>query len=538
MRIVISGAKNSGKSTIGPALAGRLGIPFVDLDDQVVDLAKAGGIQSSSCAEVYRAVGRDGFRALERQAAGALEQDRYMVLATGGSTLMDRESRHLLRPRSVWVYLHALAQTLWDRIDKNALPAYLENVDDPHARFVERVECIHEVVGQRCDLEIATGGKDADTILGELVDLLHQELAVRATAANTFGEVIRLTTFGESHGPMMGAVLDGVRPGLALSENDIQGDLDRRRPGQSQVATERKESDTVRIVSGVFEGKTTGAPIGMLIPSADSRSSHYEAFKDLFRPGHADYTFWQKYGIRDYRGGGRSSGRETASRVAGGAVARAILADRGVTVRAYTMQVGEVVAETVDHGEIERNPVRCPDPAAATAMEKVIIAAKEAGDSVGGIVQIEVTGLPAGLGDPVFLKLDARLGGAILSLGAIKGIEFGTGFACAAMRGSEHNDQMEDGAFLSNHAGGILGGISTGQPLLARVVVKPTASVSVKQKTVDIAGENRSIEIEGRHDPCIAPRIVPAIEAMVALTLLDAWEIQDRLRPGWCDKAR
>jgi chorismate synthase len=533
MRIVITGPKASGKSSVGSALSERLRVPFSDLDDLVLRKAAAAGLPARHCGELFRAVGEGRFRELERETLAGLDRHGYFVLATGGSTLFDRASRGLLRPASLWVYLRASSDCLWSRIEHGPLPAYLRDSSDPRADYARRVDCIDELLSPRCDLCVNTETEDIDGIVDEVVEALHAELAVRASAPNTLGEIVRLTTFGESHGPMIGAVLDGVRPGLPLTAADIQRDLDRRRPGQSAVSTARKESDTVQIVSGVFEGKTTGAPVGLLIRNADHRSSHYEAIKDLFRPGHADFTFWQKYGIRDYRGGGRASGRETATRVAGGAVARKILAERGVTIRGWTLEIAGIAAERIDFDEIDRNPVRCPDPAAAERMEAAILSAKEAGDSVGGIAQVEAHGLPAGLGDPVFSKLDARLGAALFSVGAVKGVEIGSGFGGARRRGSEHNDAMRDGAFLSNHAGGILGGISTGQPLVARVAVKPTASVGLEQQAMDIYGANRTIRIEGRHDPCIVPRIVPVLEAMFALTLLDAWEIQDRLRPDW-----
>ncbi len=533
MKIVITGPKCSGKTTIGTALAERLSIPYFDLDELVLERAAEKGRETESCAALYKTLGEKAFRLVERDAIAELDRHGYMVLATGGSTMLHHESRHLLRPSSLWVYLKASPECLWNRIPQDPLPAYLQATGDPRAAFLERVDCIDEVLSLRCDVHIDTETENMEAILDEIVDSLHCELAVLANAPNTLGDIVRLTTFGESHGPMIGAVLDGVRPGLSLSAADVQQDLDRRRPGQSAVATARRESDAVEIVSGVFEGKTTGAPVAMLIRNADSRPSHYEAIKDLFRPGHADYTFWQKYGIRDYRGGGRSSGRETAARVAGGAVARTILAARGVTIRAYTIRIGDIVADRVDPAHIDKNPVRCPDAEAAGKMEALVLEARRQGDSVGGIVQVEALGVPPGLGDPVFSKLDARLAAALFSLGAVKGVEFGCGFACASLRGSENNDPMANGAFLSNNAGGVLGGISSGQPLVARVAVKPTPSIATEQQTADVHGNDRTLNVAGRHDPCIVPRIVPVVEAMVALTLLDAWEVQARLRPDW-----
>ena len=354
---------------------------------------------------------------------------------------------------------------------------------------------------------------------------------MRMVAANTFGDIIRVTTFGESHGPAIGAVLDGVRPDVEISEADIQQELNRRRPGQSDVTTPRDEKDQVEILSGVFEGKTTGAPIAMVIYNRDHDSSRYEGIKDLFRPGHADFTFYKKYGIRDHRGGGRSSGRETAGRVMGGAIARKLLAEQGIRIVAHSVEIAGIAADTCDHSVIESNPVRCADAEAAKKMEQAIVAAKDDNDSVGGVVKLEIFGLPAGLGDPVFGKLDARLCGAIMTLGAVKGIEVGKGFALTRMRGSQSNDNMADGAFVSNNAGGITGGISTGQTVELRIGVKPTSSIAKPQRTIDLNGETRPIETHGRHDPCIVPRIIPVIEAMTALVLLDCLEIQTKIKP-------
>ncbi|HSV96030.1 MAG TPA: chorismate synthase [Spirochaetota bacterium] len=347
---------------------------------------------------------------------------------------------------------------------------------------------------------------------------------------SSFGEVLRVTTFGESHGPAVGAVLDGVPPMVELSEVDIQRELDRRRPGQSAVTTPRAEEDRVHILSGVFEGKTTGAPICMLIYNKDQDSSKYEAIRDVFRPGHADFTLWKKFGIRDHRGGGRSSGRETAGRVAAGAVAKKLLAEHGISVTAFAQEIAGIRGEVEDLGFIESNPVRAADPSAAKLMEEAIIRARAEKDSVGGVVRLVVRGVPAGLGDPVFYKIDARLAMALFSIGAVKGVEIGAGFKSARLRGSENNDPMRDGAFLSNNAGGILGGITTGADIVACVAVKPTPSIFRGQDTVDTDGNSRSISVEGRHDPCIVPRIVPVVEAMAAIVLLDALEIQRKIK--------
>ncbi len=338
---------------------------------------------------------------------------------------------------------------------------------------------------------------------------------------SSFGNLFRITTFGESHGGAVGVVVDGVTPDVELCEADVQTQLDRRKPGQSSVTTPRSEPDTVQVRSGLFEGKTTGTPILMILFNKDADPSQYENIKNVFRPGHADYTYHKKYGIRDYRGSGRASGRETAGRVAAGAVARKLLARRGVDIVAYTWRAAGIQCKTVDVDEIERNPMRACDPLAAAEMVKVVEAARDRGDSVGGIIECRITGVPIGLGEPVFDKLDADLAKGVLSIGATKGIEFGTGFAAADMTGSQHNDPITPDGFATNHAGGILGGISTGADIVFRVVVKPTSSISSKQHTIDASGRETTIQIKGRHDPCICPRIVPVIEAMAAIVLED-----------------
>jgi chorismate synthase len=341
--------------------------------------------------------------------------------------------------------------------------------------------------------------------------------------SSAFGKLFTLTTFGESHGAAVGVVVDGCPPGLALEAAMVQRDLDRRRPGQSAVTTQRREPDTVEIVSGVFEGVTTGATIAMIVRSVDARSGDYANLKDLFRPGHADYTYLAKYGVRDYRGSGRSSGRETVARVAAGAVARALLARAGAAVQAGTVAVGGTVATARDWAVAETNAVRSPDAAAAAAMERAILEARDRGDSLGGVVEIVATGVPAGLGDPVFDKLDATLAHGLMSIGAVKGFEIGDGFGSAHLCGSQMNDRMTPDGFETNHAGGILGGISTGQPIVARIAVKPPSSIAVAQKTVDRAGAERDFAITGRHDPCLCPRVVPVAEAMTCLVLADHW---------------
>ncbi len=347
---------------------------------------------------------------------------------------------------------------------------------------------------------------------------------------SSFGVVFRVTTFGESHGGAVGVVVDGVTPGIELAADDIQRELDRRKPGQSIVTTPRRETDTVEILSGLFEGKATGTPLMMLLYNRDARPEAYSQIKDLYRPGHADFTYRMKYGLRDYRGSGRASGRETAGRVAAGAVAKKLLAERGVSITAYTYRAAGVSCATIDFAEIERNPMRAADEDAARIMVERVVALGEAGNSCGGIIECRISGVRPGIGDPVFDKLDAMLAHAMLSLGAVKGIEFGAGFAAVDMKGSEHNDWRDEKGFLSNNAGGILGGISTGQEILFRVAVKPTSSISVPQKTVDTRGRAKEIVTEGRHDPCICPRLVPVVEAMAALVLEDQYKRQAALR--------
>ena len=341
-------------------------------------------------------------------------------------------------------------------------------------------------------------------------------------SGNTFGKNFRITTFGESHGPGIGVVIDGVPAGLEMDETFLQAELDRRRPGQSKVTTQRNEADRAEILSGVFEGKTTGCPLAILIRNSDQHSSDYSNVANLFRPGHADYTYFQKYGIRDYRGGGRSSGRETAARVAAGAVAKMFLKTKGIQVRACALNIAGIKAEKFLWDEVENNIVRSPDPEAAVKMVEAIQQAQLVHDSVGGIVLCELLNVPAGLGEPAFDKLDAELAHAMLSVGAVKGIEFGAGFEVASMRGSENNDAITPEGFSTNNAGGILGGISNGDTIVFKVAVKPTPSIARKQQSIDTNRNPVDVEIKGRHDPCLVPRVVPVIEAMAALVLADA----------------
>ncbi len=348
--------------------------------------------------------------------------------------------------------------------------------------------------------------------------------------SSTFGTNYKMITFGESHGRALGVVLDGVKPGVKIDVAEIQKDLDRRRPGQSKIVTPRKETDQVEILSGIFEGKTTGAPICMVVYNHDADSSKYEVLKEKFRPGHADYTFLKKYGIRDHRGGGRSSGRETLSRVAAGSVAKQMLAEKGIKIQAYVREIYGIEAQKIDFDEIEKNPVRCPDPEAAEKMAAKIQELRKQGESVGGIVEVVARGVPAGLGDPVFDKLEADLAKALLSIGATKGVEVGRGFQAARMLGSEHNDALEKKQFKEMFTGGISGGISSGGDIVMRVAVKPTSSITKKQFTENIKGEITDIQTFGRHDPCICPRVVPVVEAMVALVLWDKLCFQQRIK--------
>jgi chorismate synthase len=355
-------------------------------------------------------------------------------------------------------------------------------------------------------------------------------------AGSGYGELFRLVSFGESHGRAIGVVLDGVAPGVPIDAAEIQKELDRRRPGQSAVTTPRKEEDRVEVLSGIFDGKTTGTPVCLVVWNRDQRPEAYAAIKDLFRPGHAGHTYLAKYGIADYRGGGRSSGRETIARVAAGAIAKQILKKYGVTVIGYTCEVAGIAATTVDEQEIEKNPLRCPDPVAAKEMEAAVLRAREEGDSVGGIVEVVVRRPPAGLGEPVFDKLEADLAKALMSIGAVKGFEVGNGFAAARLRGSQNNDPLfaEGGRVRSrtNNAGGISGGISNGEEILLRIAVKPTSSIRKPQETVTTGGQAAVISVEGRHDPCICPRVVPVAESMVAITLVDHLLRQRALRKG------
>lgn len=341
-------------------------------------------------------------------------------------------------------------------------------------------------------------------------------------AGNSFGQLFRVTTFGESHGLALGAVVDGCPPGLEISEADLQGDLDRRKPGTSRYTTPRREPDEVKILSGVFEGRTTGTSIGLLIENTDQRSKDYSDIKDLFRPGHADYTYHQKYGQRDYRGGGRSSARETAMRVAAGAIAKKYLKQvHGIEITGFLSQLGPIKAEAFDAAQIEQNPFFFPDAGKLEALDQYMRDLKKEGNSIGAKVQVIACNVPVGLGEPVFDRLDADIAHAMMGINAVKGVEIGDGFAVVEQKGSEHRDEMTPAGFASNHAGGILGGISSGQDIVVSLGLKPTSSITVPGKTITTEGEATEMITKGRHDPCVGIRAVPIAEAMLALVLMD-----------------
>ena len=341
-------------------------------------------------------------------------------------------------------------------------------------------------------------------------------------SGNTFGTLFTVTSFGESHGPAIGCVVDGCPPGLEISEADIQAELDRRKPGTSRHVTQRREPDTVEILSGVFDGKTTGTPIGLLIRNQDQRSKDYGNIAETFRPGHADYAYTQKYGFRDYRGGGRSSARETAVRVAAGAIARKWLKERfGITIQGWMSQLGPIRIPFVDATQIRENPFFAPDAAIVPQLEEYMDALRKSGDSVGARISVAAAGVPPGWGEPVYDRLDAEIAYAMMGINAVKGVEIGDGFASIEQKGSEHGDEMTPQGFLSNHAGGVLGGISTGQDIVVHMAIKPTSSIRLPRRSVNLAGEASIVETHGRHDPCVGIRATPIAEAMLALVLID-----------------
>ena len=341
-------------------------------------------------------------------------------------------------------------------------------------------------------------------------------------SGNSFGEAFRITTFGESHGPGYGCIIDGCPAGMELAEADIQVDMDRRKPGTSRFATQRRESDTVQIMSGVFEGKTTGTPIGILMLNEDQRSNDYSKIKDIFRPGHADYTYEKKYGIRDYRGGGRASARETSMRVAAGAIAKKYLKEiHNINIVGYLAQMGDLKAAHIDLDQIQENPFFCPDKLLVPKLEQLIIDLQKQGDSIGALIHVFADNVPVGLGEPVFDRLDADIAKAMMSINAVKGVEIGDGFDVVQQKGSQHRDPLTPNGFRSNHAGGILGGISTGQDIVASIALKPTSSITVPGDTITRTGEPTQLITKGRHDPCVGIRAVPIAEAMLAIVLMD-----------------
>ena len=341
-------------------------------------------------------------------------------------------------------------------------------------------------------------------------------------SGNTFGKLFTVTSFGESHGPALGCVVDGCPPGLKLSEVDMQRDLDRRKPGQSRFTTQRREDDAVKILSGVFEGKTTGTPIGLLIENTDQRPKDYTNIKDQFRPAHADYNYWEKYGFRDYRGGGRASARETAMRVAAGAIAKKYMLEQyGISIQGYLSQLGPINIESVDFAEIDQNPFFCPDASKVQAMEEFMAALTKEGNSIGARICVLASNVPAGLGEPIFDRLDADIAKALMSINAVKGVEIGAGFDSVEQRGSEHRDEITPEGFLGNNAGGVLGGISSGQDIVASIALKPTSSIRIPGKSINIRGEADEVVTTGRHDPCVGIRATPIAEAMLALVLMD-----------------
>jgi chorismate synthase len=341
-------------------------------------------------------------------------------------------------------------------------------------------------------------------------------------SGNSIGKLFIVTTFGESHGPAYGCVVDGCPPGLEISAADIQQELDRRKPGTSRFTSQRREADEIQILSGVFAGKTTGTPIGLLVANTDQREKDYEESKDQFRPGHADFTYQKKYGIRDYRGGGRSSARETVMRVAAGAIAKKFLREQfGILIQGYLAQLGPIVMDNIDFSEVEKNPFFCPDVTKISALEDFMIDIRRQENSIGARVNVQASNVPIGLGEPVFDRLDADLAHALMSINAVKGVEIGAGFSAVTQKGSEHRDEMTREKFLSNHAGGILGGISTGQIITASIALKPTSSIPLPARSIDVHGNEIEISTTGRHDPCVGIRATPIAEAMVAIVLMD-----------------
>ena len=530
MNIVLIGAKGCGKTTIGKLLAKELIFPFIDIDSVIEEIYFDRFGEKLSFREIYKKIGSDNFRQLEKDASEKISNTDWSVISTGGGSFLNPEIRYLLRKNAIVIFIYVKFDILWQRIKKDGIPAYLIDKENPESDFEKRVKYIEEVLMPFSDFIIDCSYLSNSEIITNILENLTNHFMLKMTSPNTLGEIIRVTTFGESHGKALGAVIDGLKPDISIDIDVIQKELNRRKPGQSKITTPRNEEDKVEILSGIFEGKTTGTPIAMVVYNKDQDSSKYENLKDIFRPGHADFTFFKKFGIRDHRGGGRSSGRETIGRVLSGSIAKSILENKGINIIAHTIEIHNIKATKKDYSFIEQNSVRTADREVASLMEEEILKAKKEGDSVGGIVQLEIKGVPAGIGDPIFGKLDARLSMALFSIGAVKGIEFGDGFELARMKASEANDQMDKNGFKTNRSGGILGGISTGEDIIIKIAVKPTPSISKEQMTVDIQNNERIIKIEGRHDPCIVPRIIPVVESMAALVILDALMIQEKIK--------
>ena len=504
-------------------------IPFYDIDEEIENIYNFKNSAHLKCRDIYK-IDAAHFRELEEHAADNLAQKDYCIISTGGSTMLNTKSRNILRNNSIIVFLDADNDLLWGRMRIKGLPEFLET-DDGRKKHEERNERLRSTVKIIADICIQIDKDEESGIHRRAAENICEYLAARSSNPNTIGEILRVTTFGESHGDAVGAVLDGIKSGIELNEEDIQLELNRRKPAQSIISSERNEKDKVKILSGVFEGKTTGAPICLMVENTNQDSKVYEKFKNIFRPGHADFTFWKKFGLRDYRGGGRASGRETVARTAAGAVAKKILSEEfNISITAFAEEIAGVRGEIEDLSFIEKNAVRSADPQKWEQMQDAVLKAKSDGDSVGGIVKLIVKNLSAGIGDPVFGKLDSKLAGAVMSIGSVKGVEFGEGFLSARLTGKENNDEMADGKFLSNHCGGILGGISNGEDIVMRIAVKPTPSILKKQLTISEDGGNVEVSVAGQHDACIVPRIIPVIESMAALTILECININEALK--------